>query len=97
MQGRFAQAALAAQEVQSSERPQPLHGKKVYVHVADAAKKGPSTGNGGPLRRLVAALGGKVCIFLFAHAKSDSRKLQQLQQQHVSPRQCSCRELLVPG
>ncbi|KAL0055045.1 hypothetical protein WJX82_006219 [Trebouxia sp. C0006] len=59
-QGRFAQAALAAREVQSSERPQPLHGKKVYVHVADAAKKGPSTGNGGPLRRLVAALGGKI-------------------------------------
>ncbi|KAL0035929.1 hypothetical protein WJX77_008231 [Trebouxia sp. C0004] len=59
-QGRFAQAALAAREVQSSDRPQPLHGKKVYVHVADAAKKGPSTGNGGPLRRLVAALGGKI-------------------------------------
>ncbi|KAA6420103.1 MAG: hypothetical protein FRX49_09952 [Trebouxia sp. A1-2] len=59
-QGRFAQAALAAREVQSSDRPQPLHGKKVYVHVADAAKKAPSTGNGGPLRRLVAALGGKI-------------------------------------
>ncbi len=79
MQGRFAQAALAAREVQSSERPQPLHGKKVYVHVADAAKKGPSTGNGGPLRRLVAALGGKVCVPLFAHAESDLRKLQHLQ------------------
>ena len=37
-----------------------LHGKRVYVHVAEAAKKGPSTGNGGPLRRLVTALGGKV-------------------------------------
>ncbi len=80
MQGRFAQAALAAREVQSSERPHPLHGKKVYVHVADAAKKGPSTGNGGPLRRLVAALGGKVCTPLFAHAESGLRKLQQLQQ-----------------
>ena len=42
-------------------RPQALlHGKRVYVHVAEAAKKGPSTGNGGPLRRLVTALGGKV-------------------------------------
>lgn len=39
-----------------------LHGKKVYVHVAEAAKKGPSTGNGGALRRLVTALGGKVNI-----------------------------------
>ena len=37
-----------------------LHGKRVYVHVAEAAKKGPSSGNGGALRRLVAALGGKV-------------------------------------
>ena len=80
MQGRFAQAALAAREVQSSERPQPLHGKKVYVHVTDAAKKGPSTSNGGPLRRLVAALGGKVCTPLFAHVESGLRKLQHLQQ-----------------
>lgn len=30
------------------------------MHVAEAAKKGPSAGNGGPLRRLVTALGGKV-------------------------------------
>lgn len=42
-------------------RPQALlHGKRVYVHVAEAAKKGPAAGNGGPLRRLVTALGGKV-------------------------------------
>lgn len=60
-QGRFAEAAFAARGGNSGERPQALlHGKRVYVHVAEAAKKGPSAGNGGPLRRLVTALGGKV-------------------------------------
>ncbi|KAL3133363.1 hypothetical protein ABBQ38_007235 [Trebouxia sp. C0009 RCD-2024] len=60
-QGRFAEAAFAARGGGSGERPQALlHGKRVYVHVAEAAKKGPSAGNGGPLRRLVTALGGKI-------------------------------------
>ena len=60
-QGRFAEAAFAARGGNSGVKPLALlNGKRVYVHVAEAAKKGPSTGNGGALRRLVTALGGKV-------------------------------------
>ena len=71
VQGRFAEAALAAgaelgnQELQQKRfaagmPPGLLEGRWVHVHVAEGAKKGSCSGNGGPLRRLVAALGGKV-------------------------------------